>query len=243
MTGRVPAGLLLGLLAAGPLLADEPKLPDTKVFDKVVVDTLRDVHNKGADLYNTSKDFAGTYRMYQGALLTVRPLLAHRPAAQKLIDDGLDVAEKEPAVAHKAFKLHETIETVRSHLKGEPVKKPEDPKKPEDKTKKPEDKTKSVAPKTTVATAAGLSGKVMLKSVPLTGAEVTLVTLDQPRPRVFTAAIRADGSYEFPPPLPAGRYVAIVTAKAVPEKYQLTTTSGLVIEVKPGATTHDIELK
>ena len=31
----------------------------------------------------------------------------------------------------------------------------------------------------------------------------------------------------------AGKYVVIVTGKGVPEKYQLTTTSGLVIEVSP----------
>ena len=83
-----------------------------------MVDALRDVHNKGADLYNTKKDSTGAYRMYQGALVTVRPLLGHRPDAQKIIDDGLAAAEKETNVAQKAFRLHEAIEGVRSQPEG-----------------------------------------------------------------------------------------------------------------------------
>jgi hypothetical protein len=100
------------------LLADDPQLPEVKAYDALVVDTLRDVHNKGAELFNEHRDFYGTYRMYQGSLLTVRPLLAHRPAAQKLIDDGLAAAEKDISVQNKSFKLHETIEAVRGMLKG-----------------------------------------------------------------------------------------------------------------------------
>ena len=135
--------------------ADEPKLPDVKAFDKLVIDTLRAVHNKGADLYNEGKDFAGAYRVYQGALLTVRPLLAHRPDAQKIIDTGLDDAEKEADVSRKAFLLHGTIEGVRKNLKiaindtkpAPPVKKPEEkapdePKKTDPPMKKAEEPAK-----------------------------------------------------------------------------------------------------
>lgn len=138
MIGRSVMGLLLALMSAGALLGDDPKVPDTKFHDKLIVDTLRDVHNTGAELYNNSRDFAGTYRMYQGALLTARPFLAHHPAAQKLIDDGLANAENEPLVSLKAFKLHETIEGVRSMLKAglEPKPKADEIKKPME-TKKP----------------------------------------------------------------------------------------------------------
>jgi hypothetical protein len=125
--------------------ADDPKLPDVKTFDKLVIDALRDAHNKGAELYNTANDFPGAYRLYQGALVTVRPLLAHRPAAQKLIDDGLSAADKEKTVDRKAFVLHEAIEAVRKNLKDaigptKPDDKKPDDKKPDD--KKPEDKKK-----------------------------------------------------------------------------------------------------
>src|SRR5262245_49983939 len=138
MSARLPVALLLATFVTSLVRADEPKLPDAKAFDKLVVDALRDVHNRGADLYNTKKEFEGTYRLYQGALVAVRPLLGHRPDAQKMIDDGLLAAEKETATAQRAFKLHEAIEAVRAHLRGETPKKPED-KKPDDKTP-PEDK-------------------------------------------------------------------------------------------------------
>jgi len=147
MSARSLAALLLLLFTAGFAFADDPKLPETKVFDKMVIDSLREVHNKGADLYNEAKDFPGAYRLYQGALMAVRPLLGHRLEVQKIIDTGLAAAEKAPDLpdgkgpdfARKAFLLHETIENVRKHLKiaiGE--------KKPDDKKddKKPDDKKK-----------------------------------------------------------------------------------------------------
>jgi hypothetical protein len=149
MIGRSLLGSLVVLLGTGTLWADDPKLPDAKTYDKLVVDTLRDVHNTGADLYNLSRDFAGTYRVYHGALITIRPLLGHQPNAQKLIDAGLVAAEKEPNVAIQAFKLHETIENVRAYLKTGvmPVTKTEEMKKPAEKkpvepneTKKPVEK-------------------------------------------------------------------------------------------------------
>lgn len=148
MTAKILAALALAALLGATARADDPKLPDVKSFDKVVIETLRDVHDKGADVYNTSKDFAGAYRMYQGALLTVRPLLAHRPEAQKLIDAGFAAADKETDPARKAVKLHEAIEATRKNLRianglvKPPEKKPEE-KKPEEKKpmeKKPEEK-------------------------------------------------------------------------------------------------------
>ena len=139
--------LALAALLGSAASADDAKLPDAKTFDKLVIDSLREVHNRGADLYNTSKDYPGAYRVYQGALATVRPLLAHRPETQKIIDAGLAAAEKETDPARKAFVLHDAIEAVRKNLKvvngfipPEPKSddtKPDD-KKPED--KKPEDK-------------------------------------------------------------------------------------------------------
>jgi hypothetical protein len=240
MTGRPPAALLLAFLLAGPLLAQDPKkgpeLPSVTEFDELVVGSLRDVHNRGADLYNTKKDYEAAYRMYQGGLIAVKPLLKHRPAAQKMIDDGLAAAEKEAVVAIRAFKLHETIEEVRSYLKDPSAKKDT---KPKDKTD-PKDKKGGTMSMTTTGS---VSGKVMLNGKPLSAAEVTAVTLDEAKPRVFTAPIQADGTYSFKEPLPPGRYVVIVTAAAVPAKYSTTTTSGLVIEVKPGANSQNIELK
>lgn len=149
-TKGLTALALAAVLGLNPIArADDEKMPDAKAFDKAVVDTLRAVHNTGADLYNEGKDFPGAYRMYQGALMTVRPLLAHHPEAQKLIDVGFADADKEADAARKAFVLHVAIEAVRKHLKTAPaeptpvepppVTKPDPPKKPvEPPVKKPE---------------------------------------------------------------------------------------------------------
>jgi hypothetical protein len=237
--------------------ADDPKLPDVKVYDKLVIDALRDVHNKGADLYNTQKDFAGAYRMYQGALLAVRPLLAHRPDAQKLIDAGFDAAAKEADVARKAFLLHDSIEGVRKYLKvaigaqkpddkkPEDKKKPDDVKKPEDK-KKVENKTptapnpKEVKPKEPKGVSISVSGKVTLEDKPLAGAELTFTLLDADVKKTVKAKTADDGTYKFSETIPAGKYGVGVTGKGVPAKYK---NASLTVELKAGKQAFDIVLQ
>jgi hypothetical protein len=249
------AGLALAL-AAGGAVADDPKpVVDPKAFDKQVVDSLKEVHNRGADLYNVGKDFAGAYRMYEGGLLAVRPLLGHRPDEQKAIDEGLSAADKEPDVARKAFMLHETIEKVRTGLRAPPAesKKPGESKKaagvvpepkkspeaaPTPKAKDPGDTAKAKA-----GGGPGLRGRVTFQGKPLDAGEVTFVSLDQPKPRVFTAKIQADSQYALMEVVPPGKYVVTVTGKGVPEKYQTTTTSGLRVEVQPPPFVFDIELR
>src|SRR5258707_9920404 len=113
---RALAALLL-LTGATVFAADPPAAIDAKVLDKSIVASLRGIHDRGADLYNLSKDYPAAYRLYEGSLLTVKPLLAHRPDVQRTIDDGLATAGKEPDPARKAFVLHEAIEKVRADLK------------------------------------------------------------------------------------------------------------------------------
>jgi hypothetical protein len=143
-------------VAAAVLLAGAAGAADP-AFDAALRDSLAGVHNTGADLYNQGKDYAGAYRLYEGALRTSRPLLAHRPAAQRLIDDSLAAAARESAADKKAFLLHEAIEKVRADLKTpvtpvtpEPKKTvtPE-PKKTVDPTPEPK-KTTTPEPKKTV---------------------------------------------------------------------------------------------
>lgn len=244
------AALALAALAASfAAAADDAKLPDVKAFDKAVIDSLRAVHNKGADLYNASNDHAAAYRLYQGALEVVRPLLAHRPEAQKIIDSGLIAAGKEADIDRKAFVLHETIESVRKQLKvangfeNAPAKKPEE-KKPE--ARKPEEKQppekKEPAPMPATKGAAGSGGKVTVAGKPLATGEVTVVSVTLPAPRVFTAPVK-DGAYRFAEPIPPARYRAIVTGEGVPARYHLVTTSGLVLEFGDAATNGDFDLK
>ncbi len=226
----VLAALLVG--AAG---AADP------AFDKALRDSLAAVHNSGADLYNQGKDFPGAYRMYEGALRTSQPLLAHRPDTQKKIADGLAAAEKERDAAKRAFLLHQTIEAVRSDLK-EPTKAavtPE-PKKtvtPEPvpmKTKTPEPepkKTVTPEPKKTVTPEPEpkktvtpepkkvvpempptVKGVVTYKGQPVPNANVLFASIDRLNVPPVLAGTDAKGAYALN--LVAGRYAVSVTASA-----------------------------
>jgi hemoglobin len=106
--------------AAGPARSDEkaaaPPAGD-KSTDAIIFQTLKDVINKGADLYNPpTSDYAGCWRLYEGALITVRPFLASRPELQDNITKGLAAAYNEPYVANRAFVLRKVIDDVRTAL-------------------------------------------------------------------------------------------------------------------------------
>jgi hemoglobin len=130
-----PAALAAGLLAlaaAAPTrAADEKSGLDPKAVDALVFNTLRDVINEGADMYNAEgryknmeRDFAGCYHLYEGALLATRPLLAHRPNLQKAIDDGLSAARETPEVWRRAVVLRAVIDKVRADVNPNPAAPP-----------------------------------------------------------------------------------------------------------------------
>jgi hypothetical protein len=102
-------------------------------LDKKAAEVLREVHNRGADLYNAG-DAAACYRLFEGCLRGIAPLLDARPEVQADISRALDAAEKESTVGRKAFLLHEAIESARGKLKAAKsveVVKPDVPKPPE----------------------------------------------------------------------------------------------------------------
>ena len=111
---------------------------DMKARDKVIHDLLKEVINSGARLYNVKADQdlrarelnrAGCYRIYQGSLLTLKPLLNHQPELQKMIDDALAAAEAERVVEQQAFGLRDAMAKIRAKLKPQGI----DEKKPEEK--------------------------------------------------------------------------------------------------------------
>ncbi len=235
--------------------ADPPTSVDSKALDKTIVATLRDIHDRGADLYNQSKDYSATYRLYEGSLLTVKPLIGHRPDVQKTIEAGLATANKDGDPARKAFLLHVTIEKVRGDLKGEPsvtkavdpAPKPMDPK-PKDpvpmpKPMDPKPKELAPMPKPKVESPV-VSGKVTVQGKPLAEGSVTFVSLDQKKPKVTSATVK-EGSYALKD-LPAGKYAVAVTSEkagTVPLKFATTDTSGLTFQSQAGANQFDIDLK
>lgn len=239
MTHRLFLGLYVGLFAT--VASAQPKAPTPTELDKIAIDVLKDVHNRGAELYNTG-DAAGCFRMYESALLTVRPFLAHRPAVQQTITAGLDeVAKTTDGVKLQAFRLHEVIEKVRAELKDEVKKTEPKPKEPEPKPKDPVVKPKD-PPAPAVAKGGTAMGKVVLNGKPLAGADVMFVSLKLAAPRVLVATTGADGSYQLTGPVPATEYAVKVTGANVPAKYQEFGTAGLRVETKDGANTFDLNL-
>jgi len=90
---------------------------DAKALERQLYEVLKSVINEGADLYNKQNDHAGCYRLYQGSLLTVQPLLTHRPGLQKEITIGLDDADRQPTYERRAFALRKVFDKVRAELK------------------------------------------------------------------------------------------------------------------------------
>ena len=220
--------LFLGALLMAPPGAAFAQAPAAGLtatqLEQAATDVLKEVHNRGADLYNRG-DPAGAYRMYEGALSTVRPFVAHRPAILKAIEDGLNETAKIDGAKVQAFRLHEVLEQVRADLKAEivlaaalkPVT-PESPAKPSD------------APKV-AARAATVAGTLSHNGRPIASADVTLVTLDEKLPRVVTVTTNLSGQFEFADALTDGSYAVMVTGKDVPAKYTTMTTSPLRITV------------
>src|SRR5436190_9204570 len=109
-------------LPAGGLRAQDtkPAAPmDSKALDRQLYETLRDVINRGADIYNGG-DWNGCYRLYEGALISVRPMLAHRPELQKVVDAGLVRAAANPQMAQRAFDLRAAIDRIRDSVNPNP---------------------------------------------------------------------------------------------------------------------------
>jgi len=90
---------------------------DSKALDGMIYTNLKEVINHGADLYN-SGDWNGCYRLWEGALMSIKPLLAHHGDLQKTIDTALTNARQDAMLYRRAFVLRTALDQVRSELKG-----------------------------------------------------------------------------------------------------------------------------
>lgn len=232
-TARLTPGL--AALAAFVLVIAsdaQEKRPIAEKHDaRALVDSLRDVINTGAELFNKHGDYAGCYRVYQGGLLAVKPFLT--PDLQQKIDQAIAKAEQTPRFSDRAFELRAVIDAIRAQGKGAPA------------IAKTTDKKGAVV---IDPTAGQVSGKVTFEGKPAPPGFVTMVGKDKRR---FSASITADGSYSFKTPIPAGKYrIAIertpgaqIPAKLdIPDRYRAEGTSGLTVEVAPGKMTLDLQL-
>ncbi len=77
--------------------------------------SLREVIAVGADLFNLQGDYPGCYRLYQGSLLSIKPLL--KPEMRAEIERALADADKKANASERAHHLRVTIDIIREQIK------------------------------------------------------------------------------------------------------------------------------
>jgi hemoglobin len=122
MTTKRLLAVCVAALVSTPALQAQPGAAglDMKEVDQRIYKLLKDVINTGADLYNNRNDHNGCYRLYQGSLMTLRPMLDHRPAMQKVIDEALEKAKRAQNPGDSAFDLRAAIDRIRDETGGKP---------------------------------------------------------------------------------------------------------------------------
>jgi len=112
--------------------------------DKLLRKGLLDAMRRGVYLYNEQRDVVGCSRVFEGALISVKPLLHHHKELQKKIDDALAGIEQ-PAGWERAFALRAVLDEVADRLGGKAAKDKDGTK---DTTLKDKDKDKTDKDKT-----------------------------------------------------------------------------------------------
>jgi hemoglobin len=113
MRARVLLAVLLLAGAAGLTRADDKPL-DRAELDKRVVSAVYDAALLGTDIFNRG-DYGGCYRLYQGTLFGVAPMLDHRPKLQATVKERLKRAEK-MKVTDGAFELRTALDEIQNEI-------------------------------------------------------------------------------------------------------------------------------
>lgn len=103
--------ILTGAVVISPALAKADDGLSRTEIDKRARMVAMDVVNAGANMFNAG-DQQGCYRLYEGALWSLKPMLDHRPELIKMIEDGMAKANSQSAIGDKAFALREALDAV-----------------------------------------------------------------------------------------------------------------------------------
>ena len=110
MTGlRTVSAFLLVSLPTTVFAAD-----GTAALDRKIVDSVRAAIAHGAGVYNLG-DHAGSCRVFEGALSSLKPLLEHKPELQKEIDRVLAATGAADA-AERSYQLRSSLVSVARGL-------------------------------------------------------------------------------------------------------------------------------
>ena len=87
----------------------------TRELDARVEKAIFQTINLGVQVYNRG-DAPGCYRIYQGSLIALGPILAHRPDLQAAVQKGLAAPRRRGTYEQKAFALRAVLDDVRSKV-------------------------------------------------------------------------------------------------------------------------------
>lgn len=128
---------VVAIAAVGPLCAQEIATTPTQAAH--LYESLRRTIDHGADLFNSDGDYAGCYRVFEGALLAVRPLVSAN--RQKEIDDAVSKAARLARFEDRAYQLRTMLDQIRDDMRTLARKAPHVETKKEEKKLPPTNKT------------------------------------------------------------------------------------------------------
>ena len=102
------------LFGAGGLARAQDKPLERAEVDKRVVGAVYETALLGTDIFNKG-DHGGCFRLYQGTLIAVAPMLDHRPKLQATVKQRLDRAKGMKA-ADGAFELRTALDEIQNEI-------------------------------------------------------------------------------------------------------------------------------
>jgi hemoglobin len=114
MAARVFAATAL-LLAVGVLTRADDKPLDRGELDKRVVKAVYDAALQGTEMWNKAANYEGCFRLYQGTLAAVIPLLDHRPKLAMSTKAKLDKAKSLSAI-DGGILLREALDEIQHEI-------------------------------------------------------------------------------------------------------------------------------
>jgi hypothetical protein len=210
--------LPIAIIVAALVFANNAPAQDkSKMSDQhaaILNQTLREVIDAGAKIFNENGDHAGCYRMWQGSLMSIKPFLP--PDMQSSIVKGLASAEKLNNFADKAFELRKVMDEIRIKTRGGSIG-------------KADGKDGQVL------------GKVVYAGKPLAGGTITLVAGGKnfsgtiAADGTFSIQKVPVGDYKV-------AIASKAKEVALPARYNSADTSGLSVRVQAGTQTVSLEL-
>lgn len=170
------AGLAILVLSGGASAQDQNDKPDAKARNRSTLDDsihrdLRGIIDHGASLYNQG-DWNGCYRLWEGALMALRPVLGERrlrswaktidtdaygdalkslqtqlgdrPQVKDVIEAGLTNARQAPQLYRRAFVLRVVLDQLRAETTSGVAAKPKKPEEDDRAIDLPEAKKKNL---------------------------------------------------------------------------------------------------